>query len=77
MGHFGSSEGGITISHSQNQKNHLRIQAKKAIISGESPQSLVSTHNECGIWKEALPASSVLKIKMKFECSEDTLRELM
>ena len=76
MGHFGISEGGITTSHPAN-KNHLRIQDKKVIISGELPQSLMSTHNERGLCKEAPSASSVLRIKMRFELSTDTLRELM
>ena len=77
MGHFGILEGGITTSHPPQNKNHLRIQDKKVIISGKLPQSLVSSHNERGLCKEAPSASSVLRIKMRFEFSVDTLRELM
>jgi len=72
VGLFGISEGGITTPH-----HHLRIQAKKAIFSGELPHSLMSTHSEWGLCTGAPSASSVLRIKKGFECSTDTLRELM
>ena len=77
MGSFGDSEGDITRREKKKenpQNTHLTANTSR---EGEVAQMLASNISELGLGREARAASSVLRARIRPDCPEDNLKELM
>ena len=77
MGSFGVSEGNITRREKKkenSQNTHLTANTSR---EGEVAQMLTSNISELGVGRQAWAASSVLRVRIRPDCPEDNLRELM
>ena len=76
MGSFGVSEGNITRREKKEnpQNTHLTSNTSR---EGEVAQMLTSNISELGVGRQARAALFVLRVRLRPDCPEDNLRELL